>query len=124
MRGTFAGLLLAVTALVMPGWAVAGPPEGVSGKMAFDEVAEGLRKYRAEKTPGKRIRWLEKLAASRDPRVAVVIWDSPKGDWTPLQYALLGRMLHKHYTYGNVADYEWWAKNEADFRRRAAQLPR
>ena len=34
-------------ALSLPGKAVAGPPEGVSGKMVFDEVAEGLRRYAA-----------------------------------------------------------------------------
>ena len=40
MRRTFAAaVLLAALVLSLPGKAVAGPPEGVSGKMTFDTVA-------------------------------------------------------------------------------------
>ena len=45
--------LLAVLALALPGKAVAGPPEGVSGKMVLDEAADGLRRYRGNDAGGK-----------------------------------------------------------------------
>jgi hypothetical protein len=48
-------LVFVVLALVLPGQAVAGPPEGMSGKMVFDEVADGLRKYRKEEDEEKRM---------------------------------------------------------------------
>jgi hypothetical protein len=54
------------------GQALAGPPEKWSGKIVFDEVADGLRKYRKETDTVKRIKWLEKLAPTRDPE-----WRSP-----------------------------------------------
>jgi hypothetical protein len=74
-RKTFAAvpLFLAVLALTLPGKAVAGPPEGVSGKMVLDEVADGLRKYRHETNLHRRQVWLVKLAPSRDLRVSVAL---------------------------------------------------
>jgi hypothetical protein len=65
--------LFAVLALPSPGRAVSGPSEGVSGEMAFDEVAEGLRQYRKEKDPKKRLVWLHTLGATGDPRVALAL---------------------------------------------------
>ena len=53
-RTTFAALLplLAVPMMMAPlGRAVAGPPEGLSGAMELDKVADGLRQYqRAHRT--------------------------------------------------------------------------
>ena len=73
-------LPLAVTllALSLPGKAVAGPPEGVSGKMVLlrDDITDGLRKYRKEKELGKRIVWLEKLAPTQDPREAIALGEA------------------------------------------------
>ena len=69
--------VLALLGLLVPGRpALAGPPEGVSGRIVLDEVWDGLRQYRAEKDPERRIRLLEKLAPSRDPRVAVVLGEA------------------------------------------------
>ncbi len=65
--------LLATLAMLSPGKALAGPPQGVSGKMVLDEVSEGLRKYRRETDGKKRIKWLTKLAPSRDPRVKAAL---------------------------------------------------
>lgn len=49
MQRTFATLpLLATLALLTPVEALAGPPQGASGKMVH-EVADGLRMYRKEK---------------------------------------------------------------------------
>ena len=73
MPRMFAVVPLLVLALSLPGKAIAGPPEGVSGKMVLDEVADGLRKYRKEKDAVKRLRLLERLATTRDPRVAIVL---------------------------------------------------
>jgi hypothetical protein len=75
-----ATLALLPLVVVVPWPAVAGPPEGVSGRMVFDEVADGLRKCREEKDPEKRIRWLEKLATTGDPRVCVALWDFDYSD--------------------------------------------
>jgi hypothetical protein len=50
-------LTLALLAGLAPGNALAGPPEGVSGKMEFvDEVAAGLRAYGRETDELKRLR--------------------------------------------------------------------
>ena len=74
-RTTFAAVLplLTVLALTLPGEAIAGPPEGVSGKMVLDEVAEGLRRFRRDEDWIKRLRLLERLAPTQDPRVAVLL---------------------------------------------------
>ena len=66
-------LTVMLLALTLPGNAVAGPPEKIHEKLVFDEVADGLRKYRKETDPEKRMERLEKLARSRDPRVAIVL---------------------------------------------------
>ncbi len=50
-------------ALALPGKAVAGPPEGVSGRMVLDEIEYGLWKFRTEKNERKRIWWLDRLVA-------------------------------------------------------------
>jgi hypothetical protein len=132
MLKTFAGFmppLLAVLALLSPERAVAGPPEGASGKMVFDEVADGLRKYRKETEWRKRTRWLEKLAPTRDPRVAIALVEAhPAGstvmvreDLLLMDYFVRGTRFHR----GDSMNVDgWWEANEADLRRRAAQLPR
>jgi hypothetical protein len=64
--------LLALLGTVPP--AAAGPPEGVSGRMVFaDEVADGLRECAMEAAPERRLARLRKLAATQDPRVAIVL---------------------------------------------------
>jgi len=73
MPRMIAAVLLLLFAL---GQAVAGPPEKSSAKMVLDEVADGLRKYRKEQDTEKRIRWLKKLAPTKDPRVAVALGDA------------------------------------------------
>jgi hypothetical protein len=135
-RTLTAAVLLALLALLTPGKAVAGPPEEASGKMVLDEVADGLRKYRAEKDTGKRIKWLEKLAPSHDPRVAVALGEEMDRALGQEDHALrweAARLLAEFYVKGTLrfaslvdlqAAWPWWEKNEADLRRRAAQLPR
>jgi hypothetical protein len=54
-------VLLAVLALLSPSKAVAGPPEGVSGKMELDKVEDGLRQYRKATSLAVRIKWLKTL---------------------------------------------------------------
>jgi len=74
---TAAGLpLLAVLALapLPPCQSRAGPPDRASGQMVFvDEVADGLRQYRKEKDPEKRLARLQELGATGDPRVAMAL---------------------------------------------------
>ena len=67
-RTTFAAVLplLAVLALALPGKAVAGPPEGVSGKMVLDEVADGWGSTGRRRTRGG-VPVAERLAPTRDP---------------------------------------------------------
>jgi hypothetical protein len=131
-RKTFAAvLLLAVLALLPPGKAVAGPPEGVSGKMVLapDEVADGLRKYHKEKDHAKQVELLGRLAKTRDPRVAVELGKWLVGANRDLQFEAIGQLaLHfareTRFDNGKVINVTaWWDANEAGLRRRAKQLP-
>jgi len=72
-----AAVLLLLVALVLssPGQVAAGPPERVPAKLALDTVANGLRKYRKETDAKERIQWLKRLAPTRDPRVAVALFE-------------------------------------------------
>jgi hypothetical protein len=139
--------LFAAQGLLSPGRVVAEPSEGVSGKMAFDEkmvfdeVAKGLRKYRKEKDPKKRLAWLQKLAATGDPRVALALVDAANnqnGDDLDCEaaeilwwyYASPDAASHRGWVRHNVIPpphgkgfRPWWKANEADIRRRAARLP-
>jgi hypothetical protein len=51
----------------------AGPPEGASGRMVLDEVADGLRRSSRATDDGKRIAYLERIAPTHDPRVAIFL---------------------------------------------------
>jgi hypothetical protein len=64
---------------------LASPPARHSGRMSFDGMADGLRKYAKETDDKKPIAWLKKLAPTRDPRVALLIWEYPPNDLTPNQ---------------------------------------
>src|SRR5262249_13598745 len=123
--------------------AVAGPPEGASGKMVFaDAVADGLRADRKEKDPAMRLAWLQKLAATGDPRGALVLVaaaNNHDGDALDCEAAAV---LWGHYARPDAASRRgqvtsdpdspprgmssrpWWKANEADIRRRARQLSR
>ena len=103
--------------------------------MVLDEVADGLRKYRKAKEPVSRIRRLEKLAPTKDPRVAVVLGEMLTGGERGVSkpgYRAAGLINRYYSTYPvrgvgwdatvGTAD-EWWKDNEADLRRRAKQLP-
>jgi hypothetical protein len=123
--------LLPVLILGLPGRAVARPPEGVSGKMVLDEVADGLRKYQAEKDMDKCIPLLERLAQTRGLRVAVAMGEFcekekcaglPPGVNSCLYIAAQG-LLSRYYVPTNQSAIEWWRENEANLRRRARQLP-
>jgi hypothetical protein len=111
--------LLIALLLLLPGQALAGPPEGVSGRMAFDAVADGLRKYAKETDPEMRAGRLAALAPSQDPRVAVALGEAMQ-DPSPAVLAAA------HYGAGtSTAEVcAWWKQNEADLRRRAKLLPR
>jgi hypothetical protein len=128
--------LLLASLLLLPGQVLAGPPEGVSGRMAFDEVADGLRYYRKEQDPKKCINWLWRLAPTRDPRVAVALWDAACSGDDEQRQAAAGHLLCKYFLRGTqfhrVEDsgvqvfegQKWWDANGADLRRRARELPR
>jgi hypothetical protein len=134
------GAAIALLAAVPP--AAAGPPEEVSGRMAFDEVADGLRKYHKETDPEKRLAWLQTLGATGDPRVALALVDAANnqnGDDLDCEAA---DILWWHYASPEAASRRgianlqvlkaprgssfrpWWQKNEAELRRRANELPR
>ena len=137
--------LVAALALPSPGRGDAWPPEGLSEKMmmkTFDDVAEGLWKYRKENDPEKRLACLQTLAASGDPRVALALVDAANnhnGDDLDCEAADL---LWWYYAGPDAAFHHglvnrdvvkpppgkgfrpWWKVNEADVRRRAARLPR
>jgi hypothetical protein len=126
--------LLAMLALIMPGEAVAGPPEGVSGKMVLapDPVGDGLRQYRQARDQATRLTWLRKLAPTQDPRVALALWEEGPHERkivTVWECRMIG-LLNQHFVRGARVDgkeqsvWEWWDANEADLRRRAKQHPR
>jgi len=130
--------LLLASLLLLPGQALAGPPEGVSGRMALapDEVADGLRKYRLTKGRKERGDLLCRLAlaSSKDPRVAVALGEAlGDKDLSPLARDLLagcGYVMPPDVivlVIGPEPYYfaeDWWKANEADLRRRAKALPR
>jgi hypothetical protein len=133
MLRVFVGsVTLAILFLPAPGMALAGPPEGASGKMVFDRVADGLRTFRKEKHTGRGWRLMNRLAATGDPRVAVALgeaWEDQKEEGRLavagliLQYCCPTQRLPAFSLGGELVD-DWWVKNKADLRRRAAQLPR
>jgi hypothetical protein len=133
--------LLAVLAVTTPPSALAGPPDRPSGRMVLDPVPEGLRQFRAAREEGKRIEWLRRLAPSRDPRVAVELWQVFAWASGKREVAIRGAALECLAEYYVTRDGRplsetkptdaewgpcvcgWWSKNGADLRRRAKQLP-
>jgi hypothetical protein len=128
--------------LLALGHAVAGPPEQVLGKMVFDEVAEGLRHYRRETDEAKRAECLKRLAPTRDPRVAVELWEVfawVRGKRTATIRQVARDCLADYFVPGEgrsrpevkrsdeeraSAVCSWWSRSGAELRRRASQLPR
>jgi hypothetical protein len=119
-------LTLALLAGLPPGNAVAGPPEGVSERMVLDEVAEGLRDYRQERDPEKRLAWLKRLAPTKDPRVAVAL--AAADDDVAETSALLSRYYLSRPPTDElrpIVEATFWChENEADLRPRAKEPPR
>jgi hypothetical protein len=124
--------LLALFAVLPSGTrAFAGPPEGVSGRMVLDEVADALRRYRREKDEGQRVKLLVALAPTRDPRVAVALGEAlanpSPGVRLSAGYALTryyrGAFVTGGYKHQAAVGEDWWRANEADLRRRAKALP-
>jgi hypothetical protein len=114
-------LVLLVLTPVTP----AGPPEGVSGAMSFDEVCDWLRQYRREQDQAKRVQWMRKLGATRDPRVAVALMEACLDKANPTDVRLEAILSLKAYFPDRDCSVErWWKENEADLRRRAKELPR
>jgi hypothetical protein len=130
MPRTFAAaVMLATLALLLHGTMRAGPPEGASGKMALDKVADGLRKYRNAATAEQRAVLLYNLAETRDVRVAVALGealsDAELGDGAAIMLACCYRPQPRLLFADAIGESRrWWKANEADLRRRAAQLPR
>ena len=131
MPRTFAVLLMLAVTLTLPGTALAGPPEGVSGKMVLDKVGDGLRRYRMATNRVVRIRWLKNLAPTHDPRVAVTLGEA-LADTEIDEVAAWELRSHYRTTRGSLPinkdelmkeSTTWWKANEADLRRRAKQLP-
>jgi hypothetical protein len=125
-----------LTLALLPGLApriVAGPPDGASGNMVLDEVADGLRKYRKEKDPEKRAAWLERLAPSKDPRVALALGEAREESDRTVARAASIALFELYCPPGEletitlaslwVRTGDWWKANEADLRRRAKELP-
>jgi hypothetical protein len=117
-------LLFPVLALLSPKEAVAGPPEGMSGAMKLDKVEDGLRQYRKAKSPVVRLRWLEKLAPTRDPRVAVALGEALDNfENQPDVGNAAVRAILRYYT-DETSPNRWWRWNKADLRRQAQHLSR
>ena len=124
-------LAVMLLALLLPGNAVAGPPQGLSGKMVLDEVADGLQRYRIAKDTGARMRWLKMLATTHDARIAIALGNA-LDDAEPAMRAMAARALLRYWMSYSVPGNDeqkvkgamkWWQKNEAEMRRRAKELP-
>ena len=91
-------MTLAVVVLVFgqPGKSFAGPPEKILGKLVFDEVEDGLRKYHKETKVQRRVDWLTKLAATHDIRVQVTLVDALRDPNTEVSVAAVC-LLGSHY---------------------------
>jgi hypothetical protein len=124
--------ILATLAL-SPAQALASPPDRPLGRMALDEVADGLRRYHAARTPQARVAWLRKLAPIKDARVGLMLGEAISSEDDDLRRWAIGQ-VYSHYESelpDGAAPYPitsmvrgWWRQNEADLRRRAALLPR
>jgi hypothetical protein len=118
-------LLLTLPLIVAGPTAFAGPPDKPLAQMAFDEVADGLRRYRRERDPTRRRALLWRLAPLRDPRVAVALGDVLASVEFPFpEVALLAEYHLPEAKRGSTdAVWDWWRENEAELRRRARDLP-
>jgi hypothetical protein len=126
MGRTNALFTLAILALPLSVTAArAGPPERPTGKMARDDVAEGLLRYRKATDPERRRALLRQLAPTGDPRVAVALGDALASDGFPYpEVALLAEFFLPPEKRGSTDSvWDWWRDNEADLRRRAERLP-
>jgi hypothetical protein len=122
-------LLFPVLALLSQKEAVAGPPEAASGRLVLDVVGPGLERYYKEKDPENRLKLLERLAPTRDPRVAVLLAGFLEGPDFDIVLAIaaldvLGRHFVPSYRPGHDEVIVWWRDHKSDLRRRAAQLQR
>ncbi|HEX5270202.1 MAG TPA: hypothetical protein VFW33_06945 [Gemmataceae bacterium] len=115
----------AAALLLAAPFVVAGPPERPAGRMAFDEVADGLRRYRHERDSARRRALLWKLAPRPDPRVAVALGEVLAGSDCPYpEIALLAEYHLPESKRGSTDSvWDWWRENEAELRRRARELP-
>ena len=128
MPRTMLPVSLLLLVLFTPAQAIAEPPEGASGKMVLDKVADGLKRYRKAVGPEQRAELLYKLAETHDVRVAVALGealaDPDLGDGAAIMLACCYRPQARLLFTDVVAESrKWWKKNEADLRCRAKQLP-
>jgi hypothetical protein len=96
MTRTLAALLLTALALLAPGKAAAGPPEGPIGAMKLDKLAEGLRQYQHCRAEGQRVAWLKRLAPSCDCRVKAALLEA-LSDPSQQVTAPAAELLAQHY---------------------------
>jgi hypothetical protein len=116
----------------------AAAPEPVSGRLVFDEVADGLNRYRRKSNEANRAQWLWKLGSARrqtnhadaselDPRVIVLLGEALYKEATMEQFAaiwLLAPFCTNPSCGPSVRTAKgWWLKYEMDVRCRAKQLP-
>jgi hypothetical protein len=121
-----AGKLPLLLVLFLSSAAFAGGPEPPSTRMRFlDVVGDGLRHYRQETDPVRRGALLKRLAATRDPRVAVVLGEVLSSSTLPYpEITLLAEFYLPEEKRGSTdAVWDWWRANEADLRRRAGTRP-
>jgi hypothetical protein len=124
-------VLLALPVSLAPKGRASGP-EAVSGSMVFDPITDDLLRYHEETGQRERLACLRRLARTRDPRVAILLGEQLH--WSSGLRVPAAELLLQHYAripteegfhvanHMNVVE-SWWAEHEADFRRRARQLP-
>jgi hypothetical protein len=117
--------LLALPLLGTGSAAPAGPPDRPSARIARDEVADGLRRYRRERDPQCRRELLWELAPLADPRVALALGEVLASSDNPFPEIRLLADYHLPESVRGSTDavWDWWCENESGLRRRARQPP-
>jgi hypothetical protein len=125
-------LPLAVLTVGLPR-AVAGPPQGVSGRMVVDEVADWLLAFRKAKGRERRMLiLLWELGEKRnDPRVKVMLGETLDTPSPDVRFAAATQFLFCRGLGMTITSdafvlmvREIWQEQQADLRRRAARLAR
>ncbi len=110
--------------------AIASSPNGFDCRLVLDHVADGLCRYRMAKSSLSRIDWLQRLAPTLDPRVAMTLCVALTDDDREVVQTAADNIL-KYYAKRWDSDEEtrilqargWWKLNWRNLCEKAKHLP-